>query len=102
MRNPVRQKGCLMLKRLFPLAAALATLLLSACAPALTPTASPTPFPPTATPAPAPSATPRPATPTTTVTAAAQESLFPPVGVDEWQKGPADARITIIEYSDYQ
>lgn len=97
-----------MLKRLISSlvlgSAALAALILGACAPALTPapapTATSTPFPPTDTPA--ATATPRPATATPAVTAAAQASLFPPVGADEWQKGPADARITIIEYSDYQ
>jgi hypothetical protein len=31
-----------------------------------------------------------------------QESLFPPVTEDDHVKGPADAKVTIIEYSDFQ
>ncbi len=31
-----------------------------------------------------------------------QESIFPPVGESDWVKGPADAKVTIIEYSDFQ
>lgn len=30
------------------------------------------------------------------------EEFFPPVSDDDWVKGPADARVTIIEYSDFQ
>jgi len=30
------------------------------------------------------------------------ESIFPPVGDADWVKGPANARVTIIEYSDFQ
>lgn len=88
-----------MLRRLCQLAGlGLAALVLSACAPALTPTPTATPLPPTATPVPpTPSRVPATATPVPDHT-----SVFPPVGPGEWQKGPADARLTIIEYSDYQ
>jgi hypothetical protein len=30
------------------------------------------------------------------------EELFPPPGENDWVKGPETARITIIEYSDFQ
>jgi hypothetical protein len=30
------------------------------------------------------------------------ESIFPPVTETDWVKGPADAKVTIIEYSDFQ
>ncbi len=30
------------------------------------------------------------------------ESIFPPVSDTEWVKGPASAKVTIIEYSDFQ
>jgi hypothetical protein len=30
------------------------------------------------------------------------ESIFPPVSDTDWVKGPADAKVTIIEYSDFQ
>ncbi len=29
-------------------------------------------------------------------------SIFPPVSASDWVKGPADAKVTIIEYSDFQ
>ena len=31
-----------------------------------------------------------------------QQSIFPPVGENDWVKGPTDAQVTIIEYSDFQ
>jgi protein-disulfide isomerase len=31
-----------------------------------------------------------------------QESLFPPVSKDDWVKGPENAKVTIIEYADFQ
>lgn len=81
-----------------------AAALLAACAPAPTPAPtaapSPSPVPPTPTRIPSPTATPAPsATPTPRAT---EVSVFPPVRADEWQKGPATARLTIIEYADYQ
>ncbi|MGQ0601765.1 MAG: hypothetical protein ACT4QE_08730 [Anaerolineales bacterium] len=30
------------------------------------------------------------------------QSLFPKVSANDWQKGPATARVTIIEYGDFQ
>jgi hypothetical protein len=30
------------------------------------------------------------------------ESIFPPVSATDWVKGPASAKVTIIEYSDFQ
>jgi hypothetical protein len=31
-----------------------------------------------------------------------EESIFPPVSNTDWVKGPANAKVTIIEYSDFQ
>jgi len=31
-----------------------------------------------------------------------EESIFPPVTNSDWTKGSADARVTIIEYGDFQ
>lgn len=78
---------------------AMALVGLAACVPATTP-------PPTAT-FPPPTPTPRPPTPAPAATPAlpptpSGESLFPKVTADDWQLGPANARITIIEYGDYQ
>jgi hypothetical protein len=30
------------------------------------------------------------------------ESIFPPISNTDWVKGPANAKLTIIEYSDFQ
>lgn len=78
-------------------------LVVAACAPAITPTpepAAPTIAPPTAQPTPAVYATP------TALAVAGPEpdprSIFPPVGPDDLVMGPPTAKITIIEYSDFQ
>lgn len=75
----------------------MALIVLTACTPAATPTPTltpepPTPLPPTATLAPAATVAARPA----------GESIFPAITAGDWQVGPANARITIIEYSDFQ
>lgn len=31
-----------------------------------------------------------------------EQSIFPPVGEDDWSQGPEDAAVTIISYSDFQ
>jgi len=85
----------------------LAALVLAACGSPPAPAPSPTPpaltptlLPPTVTSIPATataaviSATPE-ATPT-------QASLFPPITDADWQVGPANARVTVVEYGDYQ
>jgi hypothetical protein len=73
---------------------------------------------PVITPSPTPIAT-APATSTTTAPAASsqagctvvsllptqgptQASLFPPVSDQDWVQGPESAKVTIIEYSDFQ
>jgi PBP1b-binding outer membrane lipoprotein LpoB len=103
---------------------ALAALLLGACSSAAAPTATyaPAQDQPTATDRPtvsAPTETPTMPPPTATeplqVAAATQSpqpaadtptpvavSSFLDVGLDEWFRGPADAQVTIIEYSDFQ
>lgn len=80
----------------------LAMAVLTACAPAMTPPPTVTPIPPTTT-----APTSLPPTAESTATQALRptpsgESLFPKVTADDWQLGPADARVTIIEYGDYQ
>jgi protein-disulfide isomerase len=30
------------------------------------------------------------------------ETVYPPVTASDWVKGPSDAKVTIIEYSDFQ
>lgn len=90
-----------MLKTLLKIMAvgAVAATVLVACAPSTpTPTPTLTPLPSTATPVP-PTAAP---TVAATTVPSGPDSLFPPITADEWQVGPANARVTIIEYSDFQ
>lgn len=76
---------------------AVAATVLAACAPSTpAPTPTLTPLPPTATPVPPT------AVPTVQATASGPDSLFPPITNADWQSGPANARVTIIEYSDFQ
>jgi hypothetical protein len=83
-------------------------LLLSACASAAgTPGAAPASlvptrpatatFPPEATHAPGCTVVSKQPTPTPI-----SNSIVPPITSGDWTSGPADARITIIEYSDFQ
>lgn len=78
---------------------------LAACAPALTPTPSPMPEPiATSTQATPPTVAPY-ASPTALNVAGPEpdpRSFFPPVGPDDLVIGPPTAKITIIEYSDFQ
>ena len=66
--------------------------------------------PPAATstlPLPTPTSLPATVTPTivvapTPAVTATEASLFPPITGADWQIGPANARVTIVEYGDYQ
>lgn len=79
-----------------------------ACAPSTPAAPAPTLDMPASTETrPEPTATPRPSPAPATPTGPAgpqptAESLFAPITDADWQKGPADARLTIIEYGDYQ
>jgi hypothetical protein len=86
------------LLKLMALGAA-ASVAITGCV-SFTPVAPPTatPLPPTATPVP-PTAAP---TVQPTTAPGGPDSLFPPITAAEWQVGPASARVTIIEYSDFQ
>jgi hypothetical protein len=64
------------------------------------PTLAPTVAPPTATEPPPSTATQPPPPPTATPTPSVP--AFLEVRPDDWVHGPADAEVTIIEYSDYQ
>lgn len=82
-------------------------LLLAACGSQLAPNpvrpqsaSTPTPPPQAVTAIPA-TATP-PIVPPTPEATATEASLFAPVTDADWQTGPADARVTLIEYGDYQ
>ncbi len=87
-------------------------LALAACACGPAPTSAPTLTPtftlPTVTPPPTRIATPAPPTPlpepTATVTTGApvSETLFAPITEADWQQGPANALVTIVEYGDFQ
>ena len=104
------------MRKSFLLLLTLATLVLAGCLPQAT--ASPTP---TATSAPTTASRPAPTVvlsipeetpilPDSGCTVITQKptpgptatSIFPPVSTTDWVKGPADARVTIIEYSDFQ
>lgn len=100
-----------MLKRLLYLGW-LVALALAACSPATTP--APDASPPTQPPA-GPTFTPRSVSPAqtgdtanlgcTVVTRRNQPtaaSPFPPVTTADWSLGPANAAVTLIEYSDFQ
>ncbi|WP_376793098.1 hypothetical protein [Thermoflexus sp.] len=81
------------MRMIFPLIAGLVLLGLAACArpaPPPSPTASPSPSP---SPAPTPSATP-------SATPDLERVLFPQP--EDWSKGAAEARVTIIEWGDFQ
>ncbi len=86
---------------------ALAALVLAACGSLPAPAPSLTPPAPTPT-LPPPTATSIPATATAVVIPATLEatatpaSLFPPITDADWQVGPANARVTVVEYGDYQ
>lgn len=88
------------MKRIFTGLSAL--LWLAACAPApvAPPSATATLVPPTPSPSPAPP------TATLALTATpdnvAEASIFPKITAEDWQTGPANAKITFIEYGDYQ
>jgi hypothetical protein len=80
---------------------AMAMVMLAACAPATTPPPTVTLAPPT----PKPTLPPPTMAPTATyarLPTPSGESLFPKVTADDWQLGPANARVTILEYGDYQ
>ena len=88
--------------------AAVALCLLAACGqpaalPPPPPPASPSPAPtlaiPAATTVRLPTAVRPPPTPEATPT---EVSRFAPVTTADWQTGPADARVTIVEYGDFQ
>jgi hypothetical protein len=89
------------------LAAITFTLVVTACGSQPTPAPSPTAPPPTLT-IPAPTAVPTLALTTPTVQAATpgptptEASLFAPVTEADWQAGPAEALVTIVEYGDFQ
>jgi hypothetical protein len=88
-----------MLRQLFHWVALSA--LLAACiqaAPAPTPTESRAQPAPTVTPLSFPTAIPE-ESPTPAPT---PQSIFPPVTAVDWQLGPTNARVTIVEYGDFQ
>ena len=91
-----------MQKKLIIITAAL-VLLISACSPK-TPAAPPAATP--SQPPPAASATPIAAECTVVSlmpTAGPTEvSLFPPASAEDWVRGPEDAAVTFLEYSDFQ
>lgn len=91
------------MRRFLPLAAAV-TLILVACARGApptsnVPTASP---PPTSTPTPIPTRLPATCQAVPSLFASLQPINVPPVTEADWVRGPANAPVTLIEYSDFQ
>jgi PBP1b-binding outer membrane lipoprotein LpoB len=104
------------IRKIIPLLLFLAVLL-AACEGTAEPVVEDTPVPaveatmppgPTAVPVDTPAEPPSVSTPGCTVVPVSSEpdpmieELFPPVGENDWVKGLETARITIIEYSDFQ
>jgi cyclophilin family peptidyl-prolyl cis-trans isomerase/protein-disulfide isomerase len=101
------------MKRIWPVILVLAAMVLAACDGGQSPiksaaTATPAPQPTTAAPAAQPTQA-IPPTPTPLPNGCQVTSLlpdwdpvFPAIKDTDWQKGPKDAMITILEYSDYQ
>jgi len=102
------------MKKFLPVVIVLSTLLLTACgaAAAATKTAAPTPTKtlvvlptapaPTATTNPIPTVTPFPGGCATVSLMPPSDPSFPAVTADEYAIGPADAAVTLVEYSDFQ
>jgi len=99
------------MKRIAPLFILLAVLILAGCggtgqSPVITATVAPTtpPQPTQALPTGAPTATttPIPGGCQTTSLLPAPDPIFPPITAADWQKGPQDAIVTILVYSDFQ
>ncbi|NIM92290.1 MAG: hypothetical protein GTO18_01050 [Anaerolineales bacterium] len=77
--------------------------LLTACASTTTSAPTNTPLPTRTPPQLGPSSTPEPSTPTPTPQPALPTALpIPPVSDADWTRGPADAPVTLMVYSDFQ
>ena len=95
------------MKKPFHYLALAVALSLTACGQASPPPTATSAPPPTATIAATPTAIPRTAAEPPTATSAPRPtatagSLFSPVTDADWQTGPAGARVTIVEYGDFQ
>ena len=102
------------MKRILPIIIILAAVILTACggsgqSPVVTATLPPTPItqptvevPIQATQVPAPTPTPIPGGCMLTSILPEPDPAFPPVVDSDWQIGPKDATVTILEYSDFQ